>query len=361
MEPERLRITQDLISFISVLSNQISLSTRKGLNDLSKIQEQSLLRVINKVFDKKFVDLNDESPNFPGYDYGDDTNLVGLQMTATKKSEKITHTLTKIKKNKNITSKYTSLWFFILSVDSPKRKSIPVDGLSIIHLNLSSIIDAIRKLEIKEQQECLDLIKEEYKKYFQNEKQDHEVDSIFKRKTPVSIPNDMTLFCDSLNISMWYPNDINEGYIKVHGILTRFRDKLRDCRIESREALEGILREIPYPQGLNDKMEVDKDKLYGRLNIRIQNSYIMDGYISDLEINELLDTQEEPAGWYEENGESYLMMLEKIILNYKCFEPEMNLYMALIKFYEKYHSIEEFMLAILNSDFSLLSDGEIMV
>ncbi|GKP57177.1 hypothetical protein LPP86_10855 [Klebsiella pneumoniae] len=55
--------------------------------------------------------------------------------------------------------------------------------------------------------------------------------------------------------------------------------------------------------------------------------------------------------------DAYFESERMICLEFKKFEPEMNLYAALFIFYKMYHDINKLALAIENNDFSLLADG----
>ncbi|MCU4434701.1 SMEK domain-containing protein [Acinetobacter bereziniae] len=350
MQPNRMEIGNKLRFFFSTIYAQTKLGTRSGLNDLAKSHEKSLLPIINKVFDTKFIDMNDLEFNSPAIDYGDFDNRLSLQMTVTLTNEKVKKTIEKFE-NHGLNEKFNELWILFIYVEPiPKKSYFKSKKVKVINITLHQVIDRILSKELKIQIEILDLIEREYSSYFRSA-------TGLRIPQKINIPSDLSKFNDFIETKEWFMEDPNQGYKEVYEFISKFQDNLLNCSETARNLITDIFLIQRIPKELNSKIELYVEKLFGRLNLNpddpLFESYIY--YLEQLQSNHLIELQDKfPCT----KGDT--IHTEKfVILKYMKFEPEINLFIALANFYIKYHSIHDFFRAIENADFTLLSDEEI--
>lgn len=352
MESKSYNIATQLRAFIATLYAQIKLSTRDGYNDLSKSQEVSLLPFINLAFDMDFIDLNDIHNNFPGIDYGSVSKKTGLQMTATVKKQKFENTLEKYNTH-DVLKNYPNVWFFLLTVE-PVSPSVKVTLPNVEYFTLYDMVTNVLKRDIEFQIEFINSLKIEYPGYFESDSNENTSLSL---PSLIPVPTEMILFNDFISTKEWFPENPDIGYLKIYNLICSFQSNLRDCGFNARELLVAIIKLAQPPKFQNDKLFVYEDKVLGSLNV-CENSFSNYKFQRRfLELNDLIETVDEPIGHTIVGDDVYINVRKKYVLNYCSYEPEINVFSALYLYYLQKYSFSEFEYSILNCDFSKLADS----
>ncbi|HCZ8660612.1 TPA: SMEK domain-containing protein [Citrobacter braakii] len=354
MESKSYNIATQLRAFTASLYAQIKLSTRGGYTDLSKSQEVSLLPFINLAFDMDFIDLNNIHKNFPGVDYGSVSKKTGLQMTATVTKQKFENTLKKYNTH-DVLKNYPDVWFFLLTVE-PVSPSVKVTSPNVEYFTLYDMVTNVLKKDIEFQIEFISLLKAEYPNYFVSESDDN---TSLCLPTIIPVPKDMILFNDFISTKEWFPENIDEGYLKVYNLICSFQSNLRNCGFKARELLVAVIKLARPPQCQSDKLVVYEDQVLGSLNVDGDNYSNFKYQCYFLELNDLIETVDDYIGYTINGDDVYFNIRKKYILNYCLLEPEINIFSALYLYYLQEYSVSEFECSILDCDFSKLSDSVI--
>ncbi|HDZ8830194.1 SMEK domain-containing protein [Aeromonas caviae] len=353
MESESSFIAKQLRFFTATLYAQIKLSTRDGLTDLAKNQEISLLSLINLAYGADFIDLNSIKQNFPGFDYGSHLMNAGLQMTATVTKKKFKDTFDTHSSNALLKQKYPKIWFFLLTVE-PVNPSVKLSSSNIEYITLFDMVSVVLKKNINFQISFLDTLKNEYSRYFAC---NTALGNSFSIPTLIPVPTDLMLFNEYISTQEWYPDNPGEGYLKVFNLIDGFQKQLSKCTRQAREILVSIIKLATPPTYQNDKIVIYADDLLGSLNIDEKNISSFEYHYRFLELNDLVEQLDEYKGMYSIGEDVYIKNSLKFLLNYSVYEPEINLYSALLLFYLNKHNFDEFENAFLNCDFSKISDS----
>lgn len=112
----RLNDLQNKIQFfLSLFVAQVKAARALSKTDINHVAETVLVPLFAEIYGYRDLrNLNDEQPNYPGIDLGDDTARVAFQITATTSSTKIKETLEKFVEHK-LFEKYDHLIFYLLS------------------------------------------------------------------------------------------------------------------------------------------------------------------------------------------------------------------------------------------------------
>jgi len=108
-----------IVESINVLRQEMISRNQMGLIDDNKHIENFVCYLLNEIFGYQLTNLNCEQANNPGIDLGDVNKGLGIQVTATKTSEKINSTLKTIIKHKCY-EKYPNIKFFITTSKQEK-------------------------------------------------------------------------------------------------------------------------------------------------------------------------------------------------------------------------------------------------
>lgn len=348
MQPDHMTLSRKIGYFFATIYAQIKLDTRKGLTDLSKSQERALLPIINEIYSKKFNDLNEINANYPGIDYGDFDDGLGLQMTITVSKQKVQETLNKISKYDQ-EKRIKKLWMFFLVVEAiPQNVIVDSDSITVKYMTFKDLEDVVIQSDLDFQRKFLSLIEKQYSSYFQ-------VSASFSLHEKIPVPKDLSLFNNFIETKEWFLDDPNEGYEKVYNFLSSFQECLLNCSDRARTLLTYIIQIQGIPVGLNSNIKILIERLVARLNIEDED---FDSFVYDLELlesNHLIDLTDEFQGIYGD----IIKTKKMATLSYKTYEPEINLFSALPNFYLRNYQFNDFLNAIRYADFSLLSDQKI--
>lgn len=191
MQPDHMLLAKKIRFLFSVIYAQVKSEAKSGLTDLSKSQEKALLPIINKIYSKKFKDMNEIKSNYPGVDYKDFDNELGLQMTITVSQKKVNETVDKtIKYDKD--RKIKEIWMFFLTVDNISSniliKNI-IKDIKLKFITLNDLINEIINADLDYQRNVFSLIENQYSSYFQNN-----IDSDISKN--IGVPTALSTFKD---------------------------------------------------------------------------------------------------------------------------------------------------------------------
>lgn len=354
MKPEQMKNRDKLVSFAAKLASQIKMYTRSNFNDLSTAQEISLLPLINHAWGQQFENMNKVSKNYPGFDYGQPAERLGLQMTARVAKKKYQDTLDKLRNNEKLKGKFDEVWFFVLTAERlPDNVREYPDDFCCKYFTLYDLVEKVMEQPLAFQREFLLLAEQEYSDYFSPSVVASNQGYRVSENMP--IPFDLGLFNALIETNEWF-DDVAKGERNVHEFLEVFKKRLRQCTFSARNLLSKIISEIDPPKSISTKIEFPEKLLYGPLNIDEGNFSVFSNDLDNLSGMGLIERLDYPLGMCVVGGEPYVEIEPMICLEFKKFEPDMNLYAALYIFYKIYHDINKLVLAIERNDFYMLSD-----
>lgn len=349
MQPTSMELSQKIRFLFSVLSVQIRVNSTNGHTDLAKAMENSLLATINSAFNKNFVNMNGARSNFPAIDYGDLGSKVALQMTVSNLKTKFKNTISVFKNNINLYSFYRKIWIFVLTTDNiPNTRKVFDDIVVIEYFTFNDIINAIENMDVIEQKKIENILDNEFHKYLSyTSPLKYEIDV----NNPIS--SNLESFNIFINTHEWYESNLDKGYCYVRSKLEDFRKALSVCSINARQILVSIIKLAKFPQQLDEEISVNSRDLIGVLNISSERDFEdFNFHFEFLEKNNLVSIYKNYLGSYV-SGYDVVLESENILnLNYKLYEPDINLYSSLYLFYLENFTAQEFYGAIVNVDFS---------
>lgn len=116
-------IYDKIVHELSVYANDIEAKAENNLLDDNVFSEDFIKDLLNICMGWNLINLNTDKNRFPGIDLGDKERHIGVQVTSTKTSKKISDSLDKIVSN-NVDMNYNEIYFFILG---RKQDSYSVD------------------------------------------------------------------------------------------------------------------------------------------------------------------------------------------------------------------------------------------
>lgn len=116
-------IYDKIVHELSVYANDIEAKAENNLLDDNVFSEDFIKGLLNICMGWNLINLNTDKNRFPGIDLGDKERRIGVQVTSTKTSKKISDSLDKIVSN-NVDMNYNEIYFFILG---RKQDSYSVD------------------------------------------------------------------------------------------------------------------------------------------------------------------------------------------------------------------------------------------
>lgn len=112
-----------IVHELSIYVNDIEAKAENNLLDDNVFSEDFIKDLLNVCMGWNLVNLNTDTSRFPGIDLGDKERHIGVQVTSTKTSKKISDSLDKVVDN-NVDQDYNEIYFFILG---RKQNSYSVD------------------------------------------------------------------------------------------------------------------------------------------------------------------------------------------------------------------------------------------
>lgn len=120
---KRKEMYDKIIHELSIYVNDIESKAKNNLFDDNVLSEDFIKDLLNACMGWNLINLNSDNSRYPGIDLGDKERHIGVQVTSTKTSKKISDSLDKIVSN-NVDKDYNEIYFFILG---KKQNSYSVD------------------------------------------------------------------------------------------------------------------------------------------------------------------------------------------------------------------------------------------
>jgi len=105
---------EEIVEMLTNFRSEIQAFGALGLLNINKHSEHFIQRILNLTYGYELDNLNKETSNFPGLDLGDTGEGIAFQISSTRKSEKIDHTLSQCLKYKHY-EKFASINVFLLT------------------------------------------------------------------------------------------------------------------------------------------------------------------------------------------------------------------------------------------------------
>lgn len=112
-----------IVHELSIYINDIEAKAGNNLLDDNVFSEDFIKDLLNTCMGWNLINLNTDTNRFPGIDLGDKERRIGVQVTSTKTSKKVSDSLDKVVSN-NVDKDYNEIYFFILG---RKQNSYSVD------------------------------------------------------------------------------------------------------------------------------------------------------------------------------------------------------------------------------------------
>lgn len=131
-------------STLSSYTHHICLQAQSNLLDEAKGAEDSLLNIFNIAYNKQFKNLNRTCENFPGIDWREGDDGIGLQVTTTCNWLKISKTIDTLIDNKISTNK--EIWFLFISATKYKPQKSSYRDHTIKSIAIPDVLAKISSL-----------------------------------------------------------------------------------------------------------------------------------------------------------------------------------------------------------------------
>lgn len=168
-ELNNLGLQTEINQLLDYFVLQVKGSTASGYQDINKASESFLRDLFEEVFDlPNLYDLNDEKPNFPGLDLGDDNASIAFQVTSDNSLSKIQKTLRTVIDHK-LHERFKVIKVFVLT---EKQRSYSQDAIdqvcgSALSFDVSrniidyrDILNRCSKFGPKKQERVLSILRE---------------------------------------------------------------------------------------------------------------------------------------------------------------------------------------------------------
>ena len=155
-----------IIESLTILREEVKAKSKLGLLDINKHCEDFIKELLNKIYSYELINLNSEKNNYSGLDLGDEKNGIAFQITSTKTSDKIDHTLEMCLKEKHY-EKFPIIKTFVLT---SKQSTYALKTNTEPHFNFNyqdNIIDFdniyydIAKLDVDKRKSIFEYIERE--------------------------------------------------------------------------------------------------------------------------------------------------------------------------------------------------------
>lgn len=135
-------LNRSIKGYLELLSNNIAVNNALGLYDINRNSENLVAKMLNSIFNFKFINVNvEEKQNYPAIDLIDTTNKISVQVTSDTSAIKLTKTC-KVFINRELYKFFDRLiFYFLTSKRSNYRNSTKLEVKSILSENLSFDFD----------------------------------------------------------------------------------------------------------------------------------------------------------------------------------------------------------------------------
>ena len=219
----RKDLLDKIIKYLDAFVLEVRSYNAIGAYDVNIHAENSLIPILNAVFDLELTNVNHQKKNFPAIDLVDAKNGVAFQITATSSMDKVSETLKKFVQN-DFHKTYTTLFIYILTEKEGKYNDAKIKELTDGKLEFDTSIhivdftDILKRINAVVATEKLQIIA----RLFEHEFSDVQIVSRQKKFRDGFLKN--------------VPEDLYLNLVKV-----RFSDRLYIAQTEYDEKLAGTL------------------------------------------------------------------------------------------------------------------------
>lgn len=166
MSVDRLRHLNEIHFYLAIEEAAIKLNVAAGDYSLNRLGENFVAKLLNKIYGWRLRNLNEDIPNHPAIDLGDETNKVSVQVTSEYAREKIqVDTIDKFIEL-GFHKTYTVLYVFLLGYKPDYQKEFDTKNSITFDLKkhilcFNDLIPVIEKLDVP--------VLEEIEQYLQTE------------------------------------------------------------------------------------------------------------------------------------------------------------------------------------------------
>lgn len=219
-----------MVENLTFLREEIKAKSKLGLLDINKHCEDFVKEILNRVYGYELKNLNSGKNNFPGLDLGDKNVGIAFQITSTKTTEKIDHTLEICIKNKHFEA-FPIINIFVLT---SKQETYSIKTKTIPHftftpnkniLDFDDVFQDILDLDVDKKKSLAEYIQRELP--YRSEKYKEETNELDKRfKHLEGLQTGGSTFC----YSMLYHFDLKQNIAQNFCIIKSGEFPLYDLR-----------------------------------------------------------------------------------------------------------------------------------
>lgn len=160
---ERQNLILQITHHLTYLQLLVKNNNSMNLTDINTHAESFFAELLNLVFGYQLKNINIEEKNAAAIDLGDEANGIAIQVTSTRKVDKIKKTL-KSFVDKKLHKKYKTLILLIIGDRPTYRTKVITEGAVSLDLSdsvwgIDSIINKLKDKKIDELKEILDFLK----------------------------------------------------------------------------------------------------------------------------------------------------------------------------------------------------------
>lgn len=126
-----------IVKFASLFVQEVKSYNSIGNYDVNIHAENTLIPILNAIFEINLVNVNQQKKNHPSIDLADDVNGVAFQITSTSTFEKVSDTLKKFVSN-NLFTKYPTLYIYILTEKESKYNAAKIEEIIPASFNFNA-------------------------------------------------------------------------------------------------------------------------------------------------------------------------------------------------------------------------------
>ncbi|APC18319.1 hypothetical protein BLL42_22295 [Pseudomonas frederiksbergensis] len=340
MLTDRHRCTNEISFAFASYTAQVQLLAKETYTDSAKAAEDALIEIVNIAYCCNFENLNAVKKNHPGIDWREPRYGTGLQVSVTDTASKRKESVNAVIRNKIKTSK--AIWFLTLTTDR-YGNSGEYAGYSMQVITMNDLLRQVCSLPDELFFKAVKKIKEKLGPWFLGKKDDVLIPSYKLSPAPHH---------DFINYhGLWEHLESKEEVPSaVHEQLKGFLESLCNLPGPVRSVIAKIVLYSPTPNGILKPLEIDKIEFY--LHLDESEQELLEGVLNVIERKGhgcVVEKNHELA----DDGLTISYDLN-ISLNWRVFEPDMNIYSALKIYYLDVFTKLELYTAFEQADFSQL-------
>ncbi|CAK9890083.1 SMEK domain-containing protein [Pseudomonas fluorescens] len=345
MLTNRGRNLELITSSLSSYTHHINLQAQRNLLDEAKGAEDSLLDIVNLAYNYKFKNLNHIDENFPGIDWQEGSNGIGLQVTTTRTWKKITTTIDTLIRNKVPSAK--EIWFLFISATRYTPKQNDYNGYTVKIIAIPDLLKTISSLEDVEISNLAKIVNLKLGAWIP---QIHAVQASSYAYNSYSTPSkEPSVFISYHNLwdSLGDQTIVGKTILKQ---IEQFATHYSQLPLIARRVIAKTIQRATPPRWLNWKIEINLQELELYLSDDERSSF--DNIITLLKSKDLGHLSEKNHKLMEYGEEPHITYDNYLALSWRMSEPDYDMFTALRSYYLAHFSEQQLFHAFEFSDFS---------